>query len=186
MAPLTRQEGAARGVGESESREALIALGANLGDRLDTLSNAASDVARLGTVLARSSLYETEPVGGPAGQPRYLNAVLRLAPAPEWADPLKLLDALLEIELRYGRTRRIRNEARTLDLDLLDVQGVVRDDVRLTLPHPRMMQRAFVLAPLLDVAPTWRHPETGALASEALARLDVRGVTRSVHGWDAR
>lgn len=116
------------------------------------------------------------PVGGPAGQPAYLNAVVALAPSGRWRDPHALMDALLQIEARFGRRRRVRWEARRLDLDLLAVGTRWTREPRLQLPHPRMMERAFVLVPLLELAADWTHPVSGRRADVALSGLDRRGV----------
>lgn len=161
-------------------------MGANLGDPRATLREAAVAMDSLGTVERRSRLFRTKPVGGPEGQEDYLNAVLRLRPHPAFAAPRALLDGLLELETAYGRERRERWAARTLDLDLLAMGDLVRDEHGLVLPHPRMMERAFVLAPLLDVAPDWRHPVTGRSARDALAALPGDGVRAAGHDWDRR
>ncbi len=139
-------------------------------------------ISSVGEVVRRSRMYETQPVGGPAGQPPYLNAVVVLVLRAE-VEPERLLEELLALEQRFGRVRRVVHEARTLDLDILDVAGVVQDAASLTLPHPRMMERPFVLIPLLDVAPTWRDPRTGTPAADALERLDQGGVRASGHTW---
>ena len=135
----------------------VVALGSNLGDRGETLASAVAALRRVPglTVTGVSSIVETDPVGGPE-QPPYLNAVVvgRSAIAPD-----ALLDHLHRIEAAHGRTREIRWGARTLDLDLIQFgtpggsREVVSDDARLTLPHPRAGERAFVLAPWLDVDP---------------------------------
>ena len=127
-----------------------IALGANLADRAATLRAA---LAELGTqpgvrVLARSGFHETAPVGGPPGQPAYLNAAAELATSQP---PRELLATLLAIERRHGRERRERHGPRTLDLDLLIYPDVVLDEPDLALPHPRMWEREFVLRPLGEI-----------------------------------
>ena len=124
----------------------------------------------LAGVDAASDTYWTDPVGGPPGQPPYLNAVLKLGRPARWVDARACLADLQELERLAGRTRRVRWEARSLDLDLLD-GFPVQDDPDVTLPHPRMMERAFVLRPLLDVAPDWVHPITGLPARDALAEI---------------
>jgi 2-amino-4-hydroxy-6-hydroxymethyldihydropteridine diphosphokinase len=160
---------------------ALIALGGNLGDPHARLRQAARDLEALGRVLGRSSLYRTAPIGGPPNQPDYLNAVLLLG--PETDDPHALLAALLEVEARHGRARRERWAARTLDLDLLAWDDRLLGTPALTLPHPRLLERPFVLAPLCEVAPDWRHPVTGQSACAALEHLDASGVTRTALQW---
>lgn len=135
---------------------------------------------------ARSCLYRTAPVGGPPGAPDYLNAVVALRPDAVHAEPTALLGALLAIEARFGRRRRERWGPRTLDLDLLALGDEVRRAPDPVLPHPRTMERAFVLVPLLDVAPDWRDPATGRSAREALAALDASGVVDAGHGWTSR
>lgn len=153
---------------------AYVALGSNLGDRRAHLEAAFAALGRLpGTrLLARSGLYETAPVG-PPGQQDYLNAAAKLSTV---LPPLELLDALLAIEQSRGRVRRERWGPRTLDLDLL-LHGDLRlSEPRLTLPHPAMLARAFVLAPLCDLAPGL--PLDKLTLAERLAALDRSGVRR--------
>ena len=118
-------------------------------------------------ILARSRWYESEPVP-PSPQPWFLNAVASLATRLE---PPALLTALLALEARFGRARGARNAARPLDFDLLDYDGRLVESERLILPHPRLHERRFVLAPLVEIAPSWRHPRLGLEARELLARL---------------
>jgi 2-amino-4-hydroxy-6-hydroxymethyldihydropteridine diphosphokinase len=128
-------------------------------------------------VDAVSRWYETEPVP-PSGQPNYVNGVARLRRLPGAAiGPDELLAALQSIESRYGRSRAEPNAARTIDLDLIDMDGLVRDNPDPILPHPRAHLRAFVLLPLLDVAPDWVHPgngQTGRALLEAVGQAGVR------------
>lgn len=135
-----------------------IGLGANLGDRLATLREAASRIARIAPILARSHVWETAPVGGPE-QPDYLNAALLV----EWREtPVDLLDALMRIEADLGCVRGVTNGPRTIDLDVLWIDGVVVDEPRLVVPHPRLHLRAFALAPMLEVIPDAVDPRSGA------------------------
>lgn len=154
--------------------EVLIALGSNLGDRASLLLGGLARLSSLeGFGLAGlSQVYETEPVG-PAGQEPYLNAVLR---GRSELAPQELLREMLRIEASLGRVRQQRWGPRTLDLDLLDYGGLVLEEPGLTLPHPRLHQRPFVLVPLGDVAPDWRHPTLKKTAVELLRDLDITGV----------
>lgn len=163
---------------------AIVALGSNLDDPLNRLRAARDELASIGTIVSASGLYRTAPVGGPPGQPDFLNAVVAFRPAPRYQEPKTLLRELLAIERRHGRRRRVRWEARVLDLDLLDVGRVVIEEEALVLPHPRMMERAFVLAPLCEALPGWSHPLTGEGACQALARLGRAGVERTELDWD--
>ncbi|KEF33574.1 2-amino-4-hydroxy-6-hydroxymethyldihydropteridine pyrophosphokinase [Deinococcus sp. RL] len=159
---------------------AYVALGANLGDPLAALRWARGELRRLGRVTGTSALYRTVPVGGPPGQPDYLNAVLRLETD---LPPPALLAALHALEAAAGRERRERWAARPLDLDLLLYGEEVWDTPGLTLPHPRAWERAFVLAPLADLAPELRHPVTGEEAAAALRRVGEGGLTRLAPEW---
>ena len=154
--------------------EVLIALGSNLGDRAGLLLGGLARLSALdGFELAGlSQVYETEPVG-PAGQGPYLNAVLR---GRSELTPRELLREMLRIEASLGRLRQQRWGPRTLDLDLLDYGGLVLEEPGLRLPHPRLHQRPFVLVPLGDVAPDWRHPTLRKTAVELLGSLDSTGV----------
>jgi 2-amino-4-hydroxy-6-hydroxymethyldihydropteridine diphosphokinase len=153
----------------------LLGLGANLpsathGQPEATLAAALAALAAEGVAVDRlSPWYRSAPV--PAGdQPWYVNGVAavttRLAPA-------ELLALLHRVERRFGRVRRDRNEPRVLDLDLLDYDGLVQPQAgdQAVLPHPRLHERAFVLLPLRDVAPRWRHPALGRTVDELVAAL---------------
>ncbi len=135
---------------------AAIALGSNLGDREQNLRRAVEGLARFGTVTAVSSFHDTAPVGY-REQPRFLNATLLFE--TELA-PLALLHALLAIEQSMGRDRAAvpAKGPRILDLDLLLYDELTLETVELTLPHPAMHERGFVLAPLAEIAPQWVHP----------------------------
>lgn len=161
---------------------AYIALGSNLDDPLKQLQKARQALAEVGEVVGGSSLYRTVPIGGPPGQEDYFNAVVALKPVT--ADPQGLLQRLLDLEAEQGRVRHLRWAARTLDLDLLAWGDRVCSSSNLTLPHPRMLERSFVLAPLCELTPVWRHPVTGARACTVLSELGLSGVTRTLLSWD--
>jgi len=162
-----------------EVPRAIIALGANLpgpaGSPEATLAAAASRLAALGSIVARSSLYSTAPVGY-ADQPRFLNAVLTLETS---LAPRDLLNALLAIERDFGRDRTAAfpNGPRTLDLDILLYGDLVFSEPGLEIPHPRFAERAFVLVPLHEIAPGLRDPHTGSTVSELLQSLLSRPET---------
>lgn len=156
--------------------EAYIALGSNLGDARAQVSAAFESLGRLpGTrLLARSALYLTPP-WGVLDQPPFINAVALLDTT---LAPHDLLDALLAIERAAGRVRDgQRWGPRTLDLDVLHMDGVALSDERLHLPHPRIGERAFVLLPLNDLAPALVLPGQGRVC-ELLAKLDTSGLER--------
>src|SRR3954454_21957939 len=140
----------------------LVALGANLpsteGAPRETLRRAVAELAARGlTVSARSRVFLTEPVPRSA-QPWYANQVIAVDTD---RPPHESLKVLFEVEHLFGRERSERNAARTLDLDLAAYHDLKFETPDLVLPHPRMHERAFVLAPLADVAPGWRHPVLG-------------------------
>lgn len=155
--------------------DAYVALGSNLGDPERQLSAAFAALGDLeGTeLMGRSRLFQTSPQGGPPGQPDYLNAVARLQTR---LDPQELLRGLQAIECRAGRQRAERWGPRTLDLDLVLYGGLALATPELTLPHPRLAERAFVLVPLAEVAPEglW-IPGQGTLA-DLLARSGRAGI----------
>ena len=129
---------------------AFIGLGSNLGDRRAYLKDAVEGLRSHGDVFAVSPLYETEPVGGPAGQGPYLNLVVELATRDT---PRRLLERCQALEEAAGRLRSERWGPRTLDADVLLVEGSEVDEPDLTVPHPRLWERRFVLQPLADLAP---------------------------------
>jgi 2-amino-4-hydroxy-6-hydroxymethyldihydropteridine diphosphokinase len=161
----------------------LVGIGANLpgpdgAPALETCRAAARALVDLAgsKFETLSKWYETEPVP-PSGQPNYINGVARLARLPGSAiTPEAMLAALQGIEQKFGRQRAEPNAARTLDLDLIDMDGLVRNEPDPILPHPRAHLRAFVLIPLLDVAPDWVHPANGQSGRALLAAVDQAGV----------
>lgn len=155
------------------TRRAHVALGSNVGDRHSHLLHALERLGDTGRVIGGSPLYETAPVGGPAGQDPYLNAVVALDTT---LDPREMLDRLLTIEEERGRTRGERWGPRTLDLDLLTHGDHRLDEPGLNVPHPRIRERPFVLAPLVDVAPGLAD-DRGPYAA-ALFAAGTHGVRR--------
>ncbi len=156
---------------------AFVGLGSNLGDRERYLRDGVEAMGGLpGTEVVRvSSLYDTEPVGGEPGEPRYLNAVAEL----ETALPARqLLDGLLELEARAGRPRTGRAGPRVLDLDLLFYDREILEEVGLSVPHPRYAERSFVLVPLVELAPDWTDPRTGFRMDTLLKERTRPGAVR--------
>lgn len=159
---------------------ATVALGSNLGDRLGQLRSGVEGLRRLGNVTAVSSLYETEPVGGPDQGP-YLNAVVALETALE---PEELLASLHRIEGDSERTREVHWGPRTLDLDLITFEDRSVALPQLEIPHPRAHTRRFVLAPLLEVAPDVRLSD-GSTPAQAILAVADQGIERWSGDWIA-
>ncbi|WP_374358090.1 2-amino-4-hydroxy-6-hydroxymethyldihydropteridine diphosphokinase [Chitinimonas sp.] len=152
---------------------AYIGLGANLGEAAQTVAEAIAALGQLPQtrLLGASSLYRSAPVGY-LDQPDFINAVAGIETA---LSPDALLDGLWAVEERFGRERSFRNAPRTLDLDLLLYGGQQIGTERLTVPHPRMHERSFVLRPLLEIAPQLQLPDGRALA-ELAAALPADGL----------
>ena len=153
--------------------EALIGLGGNLGDVAATLETALVRLAAVGVrVIARSSNWKTPP-WGPIEQPAFVNACALVE--TELA-PRALLDLCLAVEASLGRRREVRWGPRVIDLDVLDYDGRRIDEPGLSLPHPRLTERAFVLVPLAEIVPD--RVVAGASVAEHLAKVDAGGVER--------
>ena len=152
----------------------LIALGANLpspaGEPQQTLEAALKRLEASGVhIIARSGWYRTAPVPV-SDQPWFVNGVVRVETGLE---PAALLALLRQVELEFGRERTLRNAARTLDLDIVDYDGRIENTPELTLPHPRMQDRAFVLLPLAEVAPGWWHPTLAKTVESLILALPL-------------
>ena len=154
----------------AERVTALVALGSNEGDRERSLRGALVSLDRTPgvVVLRRSRWIETEPVGGPPGQGRYLNGAALLETT---LGPRELLRELLRVECKYGRRRDVPNGPRTLDLDLLTYGEVAIDEPDLVVPHPRMEERLFVLEPLAELVPDRVLPRCGQRVAERAREL---------------
>lgn len=150
-----------------------IALGSNLGNPLDILENALKAIANIPGIdlTATSSWYQTLPIGPP--QPDYLNgcAVLEVKQKPE-----ELLTILQAIELQFGRIRKEKWGARTLDLDILLYGDLVINTPKLTIPHAQLKDRAFVLVPLAEIAPNWIEPVSKKAIAQLAKDVDCTGV----------
>ncbi|MGC9269280.1 2-amino-4-hydroxy-6-hydroxymethyldihydropteridine diphosphokinase [Acidiphilium sp.] len=153
----------------------LIAIGSNLpganGESPRETCRAALEILRRTDGMAFvkiSPWYRTRPIPRDDSQPDFCNGVARFEGRP---DPAWLMATLHRIEASFGRVRSVANAARTLDLDVIDMNGMIRAEPSPTLPHPRAHLRAFVLQPLLDVAPEWVHPSLRRSCAQLLAAL---------------
>ena len=157
-------------------RQAVLAIGSNLGDRIDKLQGGVSaleDTPEV-TIVAISSVYETEPVGSPDGSGKFLNAVVLIDTT---LTVHTLLDRALAIEDAFGRERSEPGAPRTLDVDVIVVGNRVAEDEQLVLPHPRAHERGFVLVPWLEVDPEGEIPGKGFVA-DLIGDVDVSGVVK--------
>ena len=153
--------------------EALLGLGSNLGDRLETMQHAVWLLADRGVrTVASSRVWATAALGGPTDQPEFLNAVIRVDPGA--LGPRQVLAAANAVEAALGRVRDERWGPRTLDIDVLLWNGLQSDDPELVIPHPRMHERAFVVLPLLDLDPDPILPGERRLLDLPSPRGDAR------------
>ena len=165
---------------DNEYSGVFIAFGGNIGDVRSHFEQARREISELeGTLLlACSRLYRT-PAIGPPGQPDYLNAAIAIETI---LSPLELLDELQRIEQLYGRERGLRWGPRTLDLDIIAIDSNIITSERLTVPHPHVLERQFVLRPVCDMAPNWQHPQSGKTAADSLECLITAGETALPEG----
>jgi 2-amino-4-hydroxy-6-hydroxymethyldihydropteridine diphosphokinase len=154
----------------SDPARAFLGLGSNLGDRRALLRAAVARLREGGDVVAVSPVYETAPVGGPPGQDPYLNLVVELRTTD---GPRALLARCRALEAAAARVRTVRHGPRTLDADVLLVGDAAVDEPDLQVPHPRMGERRFVLAPLADLAPDLVGDEALAAAGGEVRRLGM-------------
>lgn len=179
MLTVSHEHELGSGLGEQSSsgfRGVFLGLGSNQGDIQSLLGAALERVRQVVTVNAVSSIYHSDPVGY-LNQGRFLNLVCAGYTS---RPPSKLLSAIHAIEHALDRVRTFRNAPRTIDIDILAYGDLVLDTPELTLPHPRMMQRAFVLVPLVEIAPEWRHPVLNKTARELLAEA---GPLERIERW---
>jgi 2-amino-4-hydroxy-6-hydroxymethyldihydropteridine diphosphokinase len=154
-----------------------IALGANIASPVGppevTLRRALEAMPKHGIEVVAVSRFYHSPAWPDPSQPPFVNAVAEVRTK---LLPGELMRALLAIEKTFGRVRKTKWEPRSLDLDLIDYGGLVSDAPHLMLPHPRLHERAFVLRPLHDIAPHWRHPDTGQGIDSLMKTVDAGGV----------
>lgn len=151
-----------------------LALGSNLGDRLGNLKAARAALSPQVRLLAASPVYETPPWGY-EDQPAFLNQVLEVETD---LDPWELLVYFKQIEKQLGRQPSNRNGPRLIDLDILFYNERIIDMPGIAIPHPRLHERAFVLVPMADLAPDFRHPLMGKKVWQLLAQVDTTGIVR--------
>jgi len=153
---------------------AYVGLGSNLGDRSRNLQGAIDRLGKVGIITAVSSIYQTKPWMVDGYQPRYLNQVVAVNTI---LDPLQVVTELLAIESSLGRVREEKNASRTLDLDLLLHGDIVLEASGVTVPHPRLHERAFVLVPLAEIAADVVHPILDRTISDLADESDRSGIS---------
>ena len=153
---------------------AYVGLGSNLGDRSRNLQGAIDRLGKVGIITAVSSIYQTKPWMVDGYQPRYLNQVVGVNTI---LDPLQVVTELLAIESSLGRVREEKNASRTLDLDLLLYGDIVLEASGVTVPHPRLHERAFVLVPLAEIAADVVHPILDRTISDLADESDRSGIS---------
>lgn len=162
--------------------QVVVGLGANIGDPLRQMERAVGSLRQLGELVAVSGLFSSAAIGGPT-QPDYLNAaVLMLTPL----SPEHLLPELLAMERRAGRERRERWGPRLLDLDILWSKGFCIETTNLTVPHPRLLERAFAMLPLVEVAPNAREAHTGKSYEDCISTAVRQQDCRRIASWSGR
>ena len=149
-----------------------LALGSNLGDRAANLKNGRAALLPRVSIEACSPIYETPPWGY-SNQPAFLNQVVKASTS---LAPLELLDFIKDAERKLGRQVSFRNGPRLIDIDILFYDDLILETPRLSIPHPRMQDRAFIWLPLAALAPELRHPVLNKTAREVLAELDATGI----------
>jgi 2-amino-4-hydroxy-6-hydroxymethyldihydropteridine diphosphokinase len=149
-----------------------ISLGSNLGDRLANLRNAMTNISPKVKAVAQSSIYETEPWGY-SDQPSFLNQIIK---ANTDLAPFDLLAFFKEIEVSMGRQETFRFGPRLIDLDILFYDDLVLNTPKLTIPHPRISERAFVLIPLVEIAPDLYHPVIGKTVQQLTTGVDSSSI----------
>lgn len=154
--------------------QAIIALGSNMGQSIETLTEALKAINNIDgvTIVKASSLYRTKPVGY-LDQDDFINAVIELEIS---ILPMDLYDNLAKIELDFGRVRLIKNGPRTLDLDVISCDNLLSDDPKLILPHPRAQERAFVIVPMSEIVPNLVFADSKLSVLQVLAKLPVKDV----------
>lgn len=158
---------------DSKPHSTILALGSNIGDRLDYLNAAKKLLSEIGTIKKQSCIYETEPVGY-AGQDSFLNCVIEFETSSS-AD--ELLSHTMQIENILGKHKTIANGPRTIDIDIIFFDDEIIDADNLKIPHPRMHERRFVLEPLAEIAPERMHPVLHLSVKDLLEKLkDEHGV----------
>lgn len=158
----------------SDLPEIYLALGTNLGDRSSNLARARDELKPFVEILQESSVYETPP-WGVTDQPTFLNQVLK---ATSELAPLELLKTVKKIESSMGRVPTIRFGPRLIDIDILLYGDTVLGTPKLVIPHPRMVERAFVLVPLCEISPDLKSPLTGSPYASLLEGMDTTGISK--------
>jgi 2-amino-4-hydroxy-6-hydroxymethyldihydropteridine diphosphokinase len=166
---------------------AIVALGSNLGDSRNTILDAMARLQSLSDEpILQSSLWQTSPVDCPPDSPKFVNAVVGFIPQKD-ETPESLLKKLRELEIEFGRTpKKILNEPRPLDLDLIAFGNEIRQSPKLILPHPRAAMRKFVLQPLNEIAPELILPNQTKTVSRLLAEVSSGEIVAKLDLWESR